>query len=58
MKQLKLPLPLAAARLEHIKFRANGLLEYIKEHPSDLLMALILVLLMDIEDDIDDLGAN
>jgi hypothetical protein len=56
MKQLKLPL--AAARLEHIKVRANSILEYIKEHPTDLLVALILVLLMDIEDDIDDLGAN
>jgi hypothetical protein len=54
MKQLKLPL--AAARLEHIKLKANSILQYVREHPSDLIMALLLVLVMDIEDELEQLG--
>lgn len=54
MKQLNLPLTLA--RMENLKLKAQNILQYVREHPSDLIMALLLVLVMDIEDELEELG--
>ena len=42
--------------MENLKLKAQSILQYVREHPSDLIMALLLVLVMDIEDELEELG--
>jgi hypothetical protein len=51
----QLDLPLNHQRLATVKHHATGLLDYIRKHPGDLLLAAVLVLLIDIEGDVDQL---
>lgn len=54
MKQLELPLPQSTS--ERIFNKAKDITDYIIKNPSDLLLALTIVLLLDIESDLDQLG--
>jgi hypothetical protein len=53
MKQLQLPLP--QSTFERIFNKAKDITDYVVKNPTDLLLALTLVLLIDIESDIDQL---
>lgn len=52
MKQLPLPIETTAQRA---LTQARSLMDYVRKHPSDLLLAVIAVILMDIESDLDQL---
>lgn len=55
MYQLKLPL--TTSHLQQALNKARSALEYAKAHPDEVMLAVMTILLLDIEDDIDDLGA-
>lgn len=53
MKQLDLPLK--TNRVQQAMNAARSALEYAKAHPDEILLAVITLMLLDIEGDIDDL---
>jgi|GEM_PF-5792771 len=54
MKQL--PLPISQSTFEQLFNKAKQFTNYCLQHPSDVLLAITLILLIDIENDIDELG--
>jgi hypothetical protein len=56
MQQLELPF--ATSRSQRAVLKAKEILEYARQHPGDVLLALMAVILMDIENDIDHLEGN
>lgn len=56
MRQLTLPLD--QSHLKRLWHGVKALGQYAKDHPDEVMLALMAVLLLDIEDDIDDLGAK
>jgi hypothetical protein len=53
MQQLELPF--TTTRSQRALFKAKEILEYARQHPGDVILALLAVMLMDIESDIDQL---
>jgi|Laugresu1bdmlbsd_1035121.scaffolds.fasta_scaffold09259_3 hypothetical protein len=51
----QLDLPLQTNRVQRAMDKARGALEYVKAHPDEVLLAVITLMLLDIEGDIDDL---
>lgn len=55
MKQLELPLPTTTTRFERAMSKASEIIDYARNNPGDVMLALMTVLLLDIENDLDDL---
>jgi len=55
MKQLKLPFSFPQKLFEPFTNAVKSTFNYIKQHPDDVMLAVILVMLMEIESDIEDL---
>jgi hypothetical protein len=51
----QLDLPLKTNRVQQAMDKARGALEYAKAHPDEILLAVMTLMLLDIEGDIDDL---
>jgi hypothetical protein len=54
----QLDLPFKSTFFQRSLFKAKDVLNYAVQHPSDVLLALLTVLLIDIENDLDDLEGN
>jgi predicted solute-binding protein len=54
MKQLQLPLTTNHA--QRITHKLQQAIQYAKEHPDEVMLALMTILLLDIEDDLDDVS--
>lgn len=53
----QLKLPLMTSHLQQAIHKARNVLEYAKAHPDEVMLAVMTILLLDIEGDIDDLEA-
>ena len=53
MQQLNLPFK--TNHIQRVMDKAKGALEYAKAHPDEILLAVMTLMLLDIEGDIDDL---
>jgi|694.fasta_scaffold41421_13 hypothetical protein len=51
----QLDLPLKTNRVQQVIDKARGVLEYAKAHPDEILLAVMTLMLLDIESDIDEL---
>ncbi len=51
----QLDLPLKTNRVQQVMDKARSVLEYAKAHPDEILLAVMTLMLLDIESDIDEL---